>query len=101
VPRRTPAGYGQKSAKPEPRLSLIRPVRAAAACYRSAMLGRLEPHGPGLRKLAAPDSCKVLLHGISAGQVMITMCPRTDSHPTYMIDIALTTEFALAAADAR
>jgi hypothetical protein len=26
---------------------------------------------------------------------MITMCPRTDSHLTYMINIALTTEFML------
>ena len=26
---------------------------------------------------------------------MITMCPRTESHLTYMIPIALTTEFVL------
>jgi hypothetical protein len=26
---------------------------------------------------------------------MITMCPRTESHLTYMIDIALNTEFVL------
>jgi hypothetical protein len=32
---------------------------------------------------------------------MITMCPRTDSHLTYMIDIALTTEFAITAGGAR
>ena len=32
---------------------------------------------------------------------MITMCPRTDTHLTYMIDIALTTEFALATGGAR
>jgi hypothetical protein len=28
---------------------------------------------------------------------MITMCPGTDTHLTYMIDIALTTEFAITA----
>jgi len=32
---------------------------------------------------------------------MITMCPRSDSHLTYMIDIALTTEFAITAGSAR
>jgi hypothetical protein len=26
---------------------------------------------------------------------MVTMCPRTDSHLMYMIDIALTAEFVL------
>ena len=26
---------------------------------------------------------------------MITLCPRSDSHLTHMIDIALTTEFVL------
>jgi len=31
---------------------------------------------------------------------MITMCPRTDRHLTYMIDIVLTTEFAIAAGGA-
>ena len=29
------------------------------------------------------------------------MCPRTDSHLMYMIDIALTTEFALSPTGAR
>ena len=32
---------------------------------------------------------------------MIMMCPRTDTHLTYVIDIALTTEFALAAGGVR
>jgi hypothetical protein len=32
---------------------------------------------------------------------MITMCPRPDTHLTYMINIALTTEFALDAGGAR
>jgi hypothetical protein len=32
---------------------------------------------------------------------MIAMCPRSDTHLTYMIDIALTAEFALAAGGAR
>ena len=32
---------------------------------------------------------------------MIMMCPRTDSHLTYMIDIALSTEFTIAAGGAR
>jgi hypothetical protein len=32
---------------------------------------------------------------------MITMCPRPDTHLTYMIDIALTTDFMLAAGDVR
>jgi hypothetical protein len=37
----------------------------------------------------------VLPNDISAGQAMMTMCPRTDTHLNYMIDIALTTEFLL------
>jgi hypothetical protein len=32
---------------------------------------------------------------------MITMCPRSDSHLTYMIDIALTTQFAITAGEVR
>jgi len=32
---------------------------------------------------------------------MITMCPRSDAGLTYMINIVLTTEFALAAGGAR
>jgi len=32
---------------------------------------------------------------------MIMMCPRTDTHLTYMIDIALTTEFSIAAGGGR
>lgn len=32
---------------------------------------------------------------------MITICPRTDTHLTYMIDIALNTEFAITADGAR
>jgi hypothetical protein len=32
---------------------------------------------------------------------MITMCPRSDSDLNYMIDIALTAEFMLAAAGGR
>jgi hypothetical protein len=32
---------------------------------------------------------------------MIAMCPRPDTHLTYMIDIALTTEFTLAAGGTR
>jgi hypothetical protein len=30
---------------------------------------------------------------------MITMCPRPDTHLTYMTDIALNTEFALTVGD--
>jgi hypothetical protein len=40
-------------------------------------------------------------HNISAAQALMMMCPRTDTHLTYMIDIALTTEFALAAGGVR
>ena len=32
---------------------------------------------------------------------MIAMCPRSDSHLTYMIDIALTTQFAITAGGVR
>ena len=32
---------------------------------------------------------------------MITMCPGTDSHLSYMIDIALSTEFTIAAGGVR
>jgi hypothetical protein len=49
----------------------------------------------------ALDPVRVLPHGISAGQLMITKCPRTDTHLNYMIDIALTTQFSLAAGGAR
>lgn len=38
---------------------------------------------------------------IFAGPSMITMCPRGDSHLMYMIDVALTTEFALSSGGAR
>jgi uncharacterized metal-binding protein YceD (DUF177 family) len=31
---------------------------------------------------------------------MIMMCPRTNTHLNYMIDIALTTEFTIPAGDA-
>jgi hypothetical protein len=31
------------------------------------------------------------------GQALIMMCPRSDTHLTYMINIALTKEFSLAA----
>jgi hypothetical protein len=31
----------------------------------------------------------------------VSTCPRTDTHLTYMIDIALTTEFSLSADGAR
>jgi hypothetical protein len=43
----------------------------------------------------------MLANGVSAGQVLMMVCPRTDTHLTYMIDIALTTEFALAAGGVR
>jgi hypothetical protein len=37
----------------------------------------LNPHGPELRKQLVPDSTEILANGISAGQAMIMMCPRT------------------------
>jgi hypothetical protein len=43
----------------------------------------------------------MLANSVSAGQVLMTVCPRSDSHLTYMIDIALTTEFSLATGGAR
>jgi hypothetical protein len=43
----------------------------------------------------------MLANGASAGQALTAMCPRTDTHLTYMIDIALTTEFSLATGGAR
>ena len=39
-----------------------------------------------------PKSCHMT---ISAGQAMITMCPRGESQLTYMIPIAVTAEFCL------
>jgi hypothetical protein len=38
----------------------------------------LNPHGPDLRKYPSSDCREVLPDDISAGQAMITMCPRTD-----------------------
>ena len=60
----------------------------------------LNRHGPDLRKPAQPDPRWTLSHEISAGQAMLAMCPRRDTHLAYMIDIALTTEFSLAAGGA-
>jgi hypothetical protein len=37
---------------------------------------------------------------IPAGQAIIKMCPRANTHLNYMIDIALTTEFTIPAGDA-
>jgi hypothetical protein len=42
----------------------------------------------------------MLANGVSAGQVLIMMCPRGDLQLTYMIPIALTTQFALEAGSA-
>jgi hypothetical protein len=61
----------------------------------------LNPHGPDLRKQPSSDCREVLSNDVSAGQAMITMCPRADSHLTYMINIALTTEFAITAGGVR
>ena len=44
---------------------------------------------------------RMLPNGMSAGQAMITMCPRSDLQLTYMIDIALTMEFAISAGGVR
>src|SRR3974390_3416756 len=41
----------------------------------------LNPHGPDLRKYPSSDCCEVLSNDISAGQAMITMCPRGDLNP--------------------
>jgi len=35
------------------------------------------------------------------GKMRVDLCPRPDTHLTYMIDIALTTEFSLAVGGAR
>ena len=35
----------------------------------------------------------MLSNDISAGQAMITMCPRSESHLTYMSSVTFTTEF--------
>ena len=43
----------------------------------------------------------MLANGVSAGQVLMMVCPRTDTHLNYMIDIALTMEFTLASGGAR
>jgi len=43
----------------------------------------------------------MLANGVSAGQVLMMVCPRGDTHLTYMIDIALTTEFSLITSSAR
>jgi hypothetical protein len=61
----------------------------------------LNPYAPDLRKSAIREGGDALAIAISAGQVMIAMCPRTDTHLTYMINITLTMEFALAAGGAR
>ena len=64
-------------------------------CYRSATEPDSNSHGPDLRKLADPDPAEALSHNISADQLMIIRCPRSDVHLTYMINITLTTEFVL------
>jgi hypothetical protein len=61
----------------------------------------LNPHGPDLRKPVQLGPCWTLSHGISAGQALLAMCPRPDTHLTYTINIALTTEFTLTAGGAR
>jgi hypothetical protein len=38
----------------------------------------LNPHGPDLRKPVQLGPCWTLSHGISAGQALLAMCPRTD-----------------------
>jgi hypothetical protein len=55
----------------------------------------LNPYAPDLRKSAIREGGDALAIAISAGQVMIAMCPRPDTHFTYMINITLTTEFVL------
>jgi hypothetical protein len=75
------------------------------ACRRAVTVLRsnadLNPHEPDLRKPADGDAVPISPHKIPAGQAMIAMCPRTDTHLTYMINIAMKTEFSLAAGGAR
>jgi hypothetical protein len=37
----------------------------------------------------------MLANGVSAGQVLMMVCPRTDTHLTYMTNITLNTEFVV------
>ena len=59
--------------------------------------GELNPHAPDLHLW--PSRAVRFLHSCRSGNY--GLCPRTDAHLTYMIDIALTTEFALAAGGMR
>ena len=57
----------------------------------------LNPHAADLRIHQLSRCDYWLPNDVFAGQLMITMCPRSESQLRYMIDIALTTEFAITA----
>jgi hypothetical protein len=59
---------------------------------------------PSIRRLGETESA-ICVHGALGGRAIISQgwgsSGRTDTHLTYMIDIALNTEFSLAAGGAR
>ena len=82
--------------------SLARPsAQVLRRRYRSRSEPDLDLYGPDLRKPVASDSNNVRPNDLFAGQAVIMMCPRSDSHLTYAIDIVLTTKFAITADGAR
>lgn len=55
----------------------------------------LNPNVSDLRKVSEAGQFLSRAYDVSAGQFMIAMCPRADSHLTYLIPIVLTTDFVL------
>lgn len=60
----------------------------------------LNPYGPDLQRSTTRTLPGIRPTDVFAGQAILPMCPRPDTHLSYMIDIALTAEFSLAAGGA-
>jgi hypothetical protein len=113
---RRPAAYSLTLSGADP-LSEVAPFtghcgrEASAGNWRSSSLfwdvtvpryeAELNPHSPDLRRSAIERFPEAGYIGVSAGQRVGTMCPRPDTHLTYMINIVLTTEFPIPAGGAR
>jgi hypothetical protein len=96
------AGHGGATAGPGHRIGTGRDATWRTAAVIISQSGSdLNPHGPDLQKQLVTDSAVVLANRILAGQGMILMCPRGDSHLTYMTPVTITTEFTLVSGGAR
>jgi hypothetical protein len=90
---------GQRSHWSSRTANALTPGRAHHGMARRA---QAEVRGrPGLTLTYHPKEKQVTAEARPASIMYVRACPRTDTHHTYMIDIALTAEFSLAVGGAR